>query len=251
MRYLNYFTAVFAVFFLACSGKSDKRDLHEYYFPVENLREGLVYEYDLAQGDSSAPEYWYFKSFRRDSGMFLSGTYYDRFFQIGQIVREKIVPSGVLAREYLLYEPDMTTGELRETTAKIEAPNVFPFAVKDSSGVFLFSLKFHPAADSTATLYVIRNRRFLGDAPDFEFQGKTYPCVRFGLREVIGNEKEGAAEVEGRGEEWYAKGLGKVYYRKSYGSSDQAAFEYKLKDIFPMSELEQRAAAMDAGQSSL
>jgi hypothetical protein len=45
--------------------------------------------------------------------------------------------------------------------------------VSDSAGVFLFKLQFHPPDDPKATIYVIRNRRFLGDAPDFELDGKT------------------------------------------------------------------------------
>ncbi|MBK8192461.1 MAG: hypothetical protein IPK76_04420 [Lewinellaceae bacterium] len=234
---------VFCLFLLyACAGDG-KRDIRDYYFPVEEFRSGKVYEYDLAKGDSSSPEFWYYRSFLRDSGLFLSGTYYDSRFQIGQIVREKIVESGAQVRDYFLYETDWETGKQVQTTAILESPDIFPFRVRDSSGVFLFSLKYHPAADSSTTIYIIRNRIYLGEGPAFEFQGETYPCIRFGLREVIGNEKEGVAEIEGTGEEWYAKGLGLVYYRKRFGLKGQVQFEYQLRDIFPMSELEKRAAA--------
>ena len=228
--------------FFACSGDG-KRDIRDYYFPVDDLRSGKVYEYDLAKGDSSSPEYWYYRAFRRDSGLFLAGTYYDDHFRIGQIVRQKIVDNGVQVRDYFLYESDYETGKQVQTNAVIESPDMFPFRVRDSSGVFLFRLRYHPAADSSTTIYIIRNRIFLGDGPPFIFQGEEYPCIRFGLREVIGNEKEGVAEIEGRGEEWYAKDLGLVYYRKSFGKKKQVSFEYRLKDIFPMSELEKRAAA--------
>jgi hypothetical protein len=242
MRFMFGFGVLCLLLAAACSGDG-KRDIRDYYFPIEELRNGKVYEYDLAQGDSSSPEYWFYRSLQRDSGLFLAGTYYDSRFQIGQIVREKIVDNGSLARGYFLYEADFETGKQIQTTAVIEAPNVFPFKVKDSTGVFRFRLRYHPAADTTATIYLIRNRLFLGDAPAFEFQGETYPCIRFGLLEVIGNEKEGIAEIKGKGEEWYAKGLGLVYYRKTFGSKGQVKFEYRLKDIFPMSELEKRAEA--------
>jgi len=229
---------------LAGAGCGDgKRDIRDYYFPVEELRNGKVYEYDLAQGDSSSPEYWYYRAYARDSGLFLAGTYYDSRFQIGQIIREKIVDNGVLAREYQLYEADFETGKQIQTTAVIESANIFPFRVKDSTGVFLFRLHYRPASDPSTTIYLVRNRIFLGDAPAFEFHGETYPCVRFGLLEAIGNEREGAAEIQGRGEEWYAKGIGLVYYRKTFGSNGQVKFEYRLKDIFPMSELEKKAEA--------
>jgi hypothetical protein len=231
--------------FFAC-GNGDKRDISEYYFPVKELRAGKVYEYMVSQKDSVVPEYWYYHTLVRDSGLFLIGTYYDHRFQIGQIVREKITKSGALAKECHLYEedpdPEVEGGQIHTTTV-IEAPNKFPFWVIDSSGVFLFKLQFHPSDDPKATIYVVRNRRFLGDAPDFEFQDKMYPCIRFGLVEAIGNEKEGAAEVEGRGEEWYAKGLGLVYYKKTYGSG-VFKMEARLTDIFSMAELEQKAAAV-------
>lgn len=226
----------------ACAGDG-KRDIRDYFFPVEELRGGKVYEYDLAQGDSSSPEYWYYRAFERDSGLFLAGTYYDNHFQIGQIIREKIADEGVFAREYSLYDADIETGKQIQTNAIIESPDVYPFRVKDSVGVFIFSLKYHPVTDPGTTIYLTRHRLFLGDAPAFEFEGNTYPCIRFGLLESIGTKKGGDDMLKGRGEEWYAKGLGLVYYRKTFGAKGQIKFEYRLKDIFPMSGLEKKAEA--------
>jgi len=246
VRALLFLSLPFLSFFLFACGSGGKRDISEYYFPVKDLRGGKVYEYVVSQNDSVMPEYWYYRTFVRDSGLFLVGTYYDHRFQIGQIVREKITKSGALAKECHLYEADPnpeTEGGQIHTTTIIDAPNKFPFAVKDSSGVFLFKLQFHPPDDPKATIYVVRNRRFLGNAPDFEFDGKKYPCIKFSLRETIGNEKEGAAEVEGLGEEWYAKGLGLVYYKKTYGSGSFKT-EARLTDIFPMSTLEQKATTI-------
>ena len=236
------FLSIFSLLLFAC-GKGSKRDISEYYFPVKDLRGGKVYEYVVSQNDSVMPEYWYYRTFVRDSGLFLVGTYYDHRFQIGQIVREKITKSGALAKESHLYEADPnpeTEGGQIHTTTIIEAPNKFPFGVTDSSGAFLFKLQFHPPDDPAATIYVSRNRRFLGDAPDFEFDEKKYSCIRFSLRETISNEKDGAAVVEGNGEEWYAKGLGLVYYRKTYGN-EGFKMEARLTDIFAMSELERKA----------
>lgn len=233
-------------FFLFACGNRNKRDISEYYFPVKDLRAGKVYEYVVSQNDSVMPEYWYYRTFVRDSGLFLVGTYYDHRFQIGQIVREKITKSGALAKACHLYEADSnpeTEGGQIHTTTIIEAPNKFPFSVSDSSGVFLFKLQFHPPDDPNATVYVERNRRFLGPAPDFEFDGKKYPCIKFSLTETIGNEKDGVAAVEGRGEEWYAKGLGLVYYRKTYGGGS-FKMEARLTDIFPMAELERKATSV-------
>ncbi|MBV6441915.1 MAG: hypothetical protein EPGJADBJ_03608 [Saprospiraceae bacterium] len=230
------------VFAAACVGDG-KRNIREYYFPVEELRRGQVYEYDLAQGDSSSPEYRYYKTFERDSGLFLAGTYYNDHFQIGQIIREKITDKGIIASEYSLYDADLETGKQIQTNAAIESPEVYPFRVKDSVGIYLFSLHYEPVTDPSTTIYLTRRRIFLGDAPAFEFKGETYTCIRFGLLESIGTRKGGDEMLRGRGEEWYAKGLGLVYYRKTFGNNGQVKFEYKLKDVFPMSELEKKAEA--------
>jgi hypothetical protein len=226
----------------ACS--KPKRDIRDYYFPADQLLDGRVYAYDLLRADSSAPEYWYFRTFRRDSGLFLASTYYNQFFQVGQQAREKLVETGALARDYYLYEPDTATGGQIQVAARLEGTSIFPFEVRDSNDVFLFSLKYHPANDTSTTIYLIRNRRFLGDGPPFEFNGRDYPTVRFALREAVGNENIGSSEIEGTGEEWYAKGLGLVYFRKKYGEQQPIIFEYKLDEIFDMEELEQRAEKM-------
>lgn len=230
------------LFAAGCVGDG-KRDISDYYFPVDELRRGVVYEYDLVQSDSSSPEYWYYKTFQRDSGLFLAGTYYNDRFQIGQIIREKITDDGILASEYSLYDADIETGKQIQTNAVIESPDVYPFRVKDSVGIFVFSLHYQPVADPSTTIYLTRRRIFLGDAPAFEFKGETYTCIRFGLLESIGTQQGDDDLLKGRGEEWYAKGLGLVYYRKTFGEKNQVRFEYRLKDVFPMSELEKKAEA--------
>ncbi|MFN0215625.1 MAG: hypothetical protein ACKVT2_15315 [Saprospiraceae bacterium] len=243
MRALPFF---FLLIFLFACGTSSKENISDYYFPVKELRAGKVYEYLVSQNDSVIPEYWYYRTFVRDSGLFLMGTYYNHRFQIGQIIREKITKSGALAKECHLYEADSnpeTEGGQIHTTTVIEAPNKFPFGVSDSSGVFLFKLKFHLPDEPKTTIYVERKRRYLGKAPDFEFDGKNYKCIRFDLRETIGNEKEGIPEVRARGVEWYAKGLGLVYYRKVYGD-ESFNMEARLTDIFTMSELEKKASSV-------
>lgn len=246
VRLLPSLLLTFLILLLFACGSGSKRDISEYYYPVKELRAGKVYEYIVSQNDSVMPEYWHYRTFVRDSGLFLVGTYYDHRFQIGQIVREKITKSGALAKECHLYEADPnpeTEGGQIHTTTIIEAANKFPYNVVDSVGLFVFKLQFHPPEDPSSTIYVSRDRRFLGDAPDFEYDGKKYPCVKFSLKEVIGNAKEGIDPVEANGEEWYAKGLGLVYYRKSYGDG---AFnvEARLTDIFSMAELERKATAV-------
>jgi hypothetical protein len=227
---------------LAAWGCGDgRRNIRDYYFPALDLQNGKVYAYDMTVNGDTVADYWYYRSFVRDSGLFLSATNYSRHFQIDQMVRERIADDGSVARSYLMFEQDSATSKVIQVPAQLTSNVLFPFRVKDSLGVFLFSVEYHPLDNPSSKIYLIRNRRFLGDGPDFTFNGKIYPCVRMGVREAIGNESEGASEIEGTGEEWYAKGIGLVYYKKSYGIKGQLQREYRLKEIFSMEELEKRA----------
>ncbi|MEZ4943077.1 MAG: hypothetical protein R3D58_19545 [Saprospiraceae bacterium] len=220
---------------------SGKRDIRAYYFPVDSLATGQVYAYVSEEGATEDRRYWYYQTFKSDSGTFLVGTQYDRFFEVNQIVREKIVENGALARESFLYEPDTATGKSVAIRTVIESANLFPFQVTDSLGVFLYRIKYSPPSEPDATIYLIRNRRYLGDGPEFAFEGKAYPTIRFGIREAIGHSAEGAAEIEGQGEEWYARGLGLVHYRKSFGAEGNIRYTFWLRERFPMEELVRRA----------
>ncbi len=241
---MRVFFALFLLsgaFYSACTS-GGKRDIEAYYFPVKNLRKGQVYEYAVSNKDSIALEYWYYRGFVRDSGLFLAGTFYDHSFQISQMIREKITKTGAIAKECNLYEP-ATDSEEAQTQIRtvIESPNLFPFSVRDSSGTFEFKLHFTPPDDPESAIYLNRKRRFVGDAPDFEFDGENYPCIRFAVYESISSQKTGRPDLESFGEERYAKGLGLVYYSKSYGKNTFKV-EARLTDIFSMGELEQRAA---------
>lgn len=226
---------------IACSGDG-KRDIEAYYFPVKDLRKGQVYEYAVSNQDSIALEYWFYRGFVRDSGLFLSGTFYDQNFQIGQIIREKITKTGALAKECNLYEAsdNPEEGQIQIKTV-IEAANLFPFSVRDSSGNFEFNVHFSPPDDPGTTIFLDRKRRFVGNAPDFEFNGENYPCIRFAVHESIKSQKNGRPDLESFGEERYAKGLGLVYYSKMYGKNN-FKIEARLTDILTMADLEQRAA---------
>ncbi len=223
----------------SCSGDG-YRNIREYYFPALDLQQGLVYGYDLTVNGHTTPDYWYYRAFVRDSGLFLSATNYDNLFQISQISREVIDDSGVRVRNYDVYEQDSATQKAIACPVVLESADLFPFKVKDSLGIYLFSLNYRLPSQPQAKFYLIRNRFFLGDGPAFELGGKKYPCIRMGIREAIGNESEGNAEVEGYGEEWYAKGLGLVYTKKRYGKNGEIQREYRLKERFGMEELERR-----------
>jgi hypothetical protein len=88
---------------------------------------------------------------------------------------------------------------------------------------------------------LIKNRRFAGETT-LEVEGKKYPCVKFAIREAVENHRNGLwAPPPYSGDETYAKGIGRVHYRKFVGNQ---LLEYKLVKRYPMSELEKKFKAM-------
>jgi hypothetical protein len=217
----------------SCQGDGAK-DIRDYYFPLKQLEEGLVYEYQPVYPDSLTSAYWYYRSFIGEDGVFLTGTYYDSRLIPLQLVREELVSNGMLLQELFLYEPD-TVGQQRRATAEVLAGNVFPFAVRDSSILYLYKVRWNPPASPDASITLIKNRHYLGDTT-IQYQGKKYPAVRFALRESLEHEQDGLFEQSYRGREVYAKGLGLVYYEKHV--TDEFRWAYRLADRYPMSQLE-------------
>ena len=213
------------------------------------MEEGEVYEFASVNNDSLAPEYWYYKTLKTDTATYLTGTYYDSQFKISQVFGEEIVENGSLMYNYLLYESD-SSGLLQPINVQIEVPNVIPFQVRDTQGIFLFKMKWSnkvtSPTDSNAfvqrTTTLIRNRRYKGKQ-HFDIMDEQKECVVFDLREIIETEEIGFQELEISGEERYAKGLGLVYYRKEI--SPELTLEYQLVDRYPMSQLLEKFEKMN------
>ncbi len=218
----------------SCQGDGNK-DIRDYYFPLKQLKEGLVYEYQPVYPDSLTPAYWYYRSFIREDGVFLTGTYYDSRLIPLQLLREELVSNGMLLQELFLYEPD-SIGQQRRATAEVLAGTAFPFTVSDSSGVFLYKVSWVPPTDPEATITLIKNRRYRGDSTIL-YEGKKYAAVLFDLRESLEHEQDGVFEQTYRGREVYAKGLGLVYYEKHV--TDEFRWAYRLAARYPMSQLEE------------
>jgi len=230
-----FFLAIGSVAFWGCQNGNHAKNIREYYFPLRQLQDGLVYEYEAVNNDSLAPNYWYYRSFVQEDGIFFTGTYYDAADLTPlQFVREEMVSNGMRLVDLYLYEPD-TTGKAERTDAEIIADSVFPFEVRDSGGVFVYHVKWTSPGEPATSTALIKNRRYVGDTT-FTFQGKRYDCAVFEVRELLEQEQEGFFEQEFSTVEWYAEGLGLVYYRKEI--TTDLILEYRLADRYPMAQLE-------------
>lgn len=230
---------VFAIFVTGLSScrENGPRDIRDYYFPLRELEEGLVYEYQPVHLDSLTPAYWYYRSFIQDDGVFLTGTYYEYDLVPLQLVREELVRNGMLVQDVNLYnEVTDSTGLQDRTAAEVLQGSAFPFEVTDSSGVFLYKIRWEPSQDSGAVITLVKNRQYLGDTV-VQVMGESRDAIVFKVRELLSYDKEGVFEQEYGGREIYAKGIGLVYYDKKIGGS--MMLSYALKRRYPMNELEE------------
>ncbi len=231
----RYFSFIILTVFLACN-QSEQYPLKDYYFPVETLKEGLVYEYRAAENNSLSPEYWYYCTFQTDSSLFFTGQYYNASFEVGQFFREKVVTSGTLMKSYILYLPDTSNQKTRVDINIIE-PNVFSFEQTDTNTILLFKTEFSDPAVPGRTATLIRNRRFKG-FKDFTLNNKKINCAVFNIKEIISTNEEGVQELTINGQEYYGKNMGLVYFEKK--QEDVLLMSYKLHDRYTMEELEKK-----------
>lgn len=213
-----------------------KRNIKDYYYPIESLKEPLVYEYQAVNNDTIGAQYWYFRTLETDTATYFTSNIYNRFFEVEQFSVEEVVSNGMLQKDYFLYLFD-TTGTQVRIPAEIEYENAFPFEVKDSSGIFLQKMKWTFQKEPLITTTLIRNRRYTGNG-EYTYKGKVYDTVIFSVREIIDDFQDGHLETETSGVETYAKGLGLVHKKKQIGTG--LVLEYELKDTYTMEVLEEK-----------
>jgi len=72
MRLLLPFFLLFIIGFQLGCGSNKVQDIGNYYYPLNALERGVVYEYQPTTTDTLPEEYWYFRSIYTDSMDYLT-----------------------------------------------------------------------------------------------------------------------------------------------------------------------------------
>lgn len=220
------FGLVFTLFQCKSDSKSDS--LKEFYFPINELEEGLVYEFAPLDGKSSV-DYYFMKSFDLDTAVYLTAQIYNEDFVVQQFSREEIVQNGVLQLDNYIYETD-SLGKQTRVDGQVLSGNAFPFST-DTTTVFLMKIKWVYNVTPESSVTLIRNRRYQGETT-YPYKGTDQECIKVGVHELLNSTENGDLEIQYFGEEIYAKGIGLVYYKKIL--NDDFVLEYYLKDRYSM-----------------
>ncbi|MEM9258133.1 MAG: hypothetical protein AAGA62_00720, partial [Bacteroidota bacterium] len=175
---LLFFLPAASYLLLSCS---DQRDIRDYYFPVRELTDGLVYAYENT-GSLPGPdrEYWYYLGVDLDTALHLSVTRYSPTMAPEQQGREEIRNDGVYLRDLTLLVTD-SSGIATTAKATILYDRVFPFYLSpEATEAYGYRLHLRPPENPDATTFVTLNRRFRGDT-SITLLGKAYPAIVFDL----------------------------------------------------------------------
>ena len=209
--------------------KQNEKSLKSFYFPFEKLKKGLVYEYESLNG--MPPEYWIYFSKQKADHLFFRSVNITPSGKKIQEVLEKEVSNGMKMVEYNIFQYD-STGRQITSALDIISPASFSFSMADTSNIFVFKAKLEDPFDPNLVTTIIKNKKF-GGFGSFEFDGQKIPIIKIKLTELIEQEKKGDGFLEpptNKGVEWYAKGIGLVYYKKEI--NEDFKMEYRLNKIY-------------------
>ena len=210
--------------FYSCENP-DPNDLHDYYFPYESYSNGIVLEFRPDKIPQLGNEYWYVKSFTDSGRQFLLTQIFDDKLRFQQYIREEYVSNGVLVRELRMLRRTADSSAI--LNIDINQNGVFPLYFKDSLTRYIYDISWYDPADSL-DYRLIRNRR-ITHREERMFLGKLRPSWHASTIEELETTGEGSTVSSWKGEEWYAKDIGLVYFSKQITPEfERSYYLYKI-----------------------
>lgn len=226
-------SSLLIISFLNACNESFPIRTESFYYPLNELNEGLVYHYQTKTNDQpQVSSYWYFKTNNINDTLYLSGQYYDGLKSVRQLFIQKCLTNIAELQDYTLFLPSDTNGQVLPVRVDVQYSNAFPFLIKDTLSVYLYKLSFISPVDSAINT-ITRNRRFL-KKEEWSFNGKVYPAIKIRLLERIENDIDGVLTIDLKGYEIYAKGIGLVYSLRE--GEDGTRIEERLVDRMLMDD---------------
>lgn len=221
------------VLFLLQSCTQRGIDTESYYFPIDSLTRGKIYEF-VASGDSLPSLYWYYSKVKKRDTTFLAAQLLDQNFNVQQFMLERRVKSGMVLKNGFIYSKD-SSGQSFQIPITINQSSTFPFHVKDSTQLFINEVQW---ADPTMGETVITKNRSFVRRSTINFMSKQIPTIEFSVKEAIEMRNNGSLEYKSVGMERYAQGIGLVYFEKNI--NETIKFSYSLAAIYTIDELKSK-----------
>lgn len=147
-------------------------DIRSYYFPLDSLDEGLVYEYRYEGTGQS--EYWYYKRvLDLDDAPFLVSTQYGADGQQLALTRMAIMPKGLQPRSYMVLQLDSASGKVVQRHLQVDSSLYnYPFRLFPSDTIFYPARVVGSFWPDTNLLIDMKRYRYFGAWKSYQYQGE-------------------------------------------------------------------------------
>jgi hypothetical protein len=204
----------------------------QYYFPLKRLTDGIVYVYTPDSHENLGDVYWYYRSIIDKEGKRMTASYYEGDPAPLQISREIMTDEGMVQESLMLYDP-AENGKLIIKEAEIKRGLVFPFdAGQRKESVHRVKWK-----EGDGEIEVVKKRIVVGKLR-YAWEGKQIESIELAIEQQVLHHADGTLELNSKGREIYAKGLGLVYYE--IVPEEGVSWAYRLKERISMEELGRR-----------
>lgn len=210
-----------------------------FYFPLEELTEGKVYEYVVVHHDEVyLSHYWWLKSEQAADGtQHLIWERYNPAFEQDQYIKEWVVKDGVITQEYTFLIKDSASQTIKKYPNHVSQNVVFPFyASLDSVMAYRFVCEMKLPPDFL-TVKLIRDRKFVQETT-YTYQDQEVDAIVFSSMDLydMENRAEGGFWKQKRAViEVYAKGLGLVYTEEKI-AGEEATEITRLSNVYTVEE---------------
>jgi hypothetical protein len=218
--------------------------IKEYYYPLDSLQEGWVYEYTNRENGNR--QYWYLKVVPDENDVrHLVTTIYTGAYHQESISREWIIQEGCVLKDNRFFQLDSAAGKMVQVEAAVKQNVIFPFKgyVSDSIS-YRYHIEYGALPDTNYRIRFIRDRYFKGLGKKM-IGGKEYEVAMFEnlCHYRVANEKAGGLwQYDSLPEqEWYAKGIGLVYQSRNNAKMNRPDERWELTNRYTMQDLGEMA----------
>jgi hypothetical protein len=209
-----------------------KESTRDFYFPLKQLKDGLVYVYEMDGNGQMGEVYWYYRSIVEKEVVRMTSTYYENNPAPVQISREVMTIEGMVQESLNFYETGQDgKSEIKEV--EIKKGLVFSFDEVDNKKC-VHQVKWK---EEDGEIEVIKKRRVIGRMR-YDWEGREIESIEIEVNQQVLHHADGTLELNSRGREIYAKGLGLVYYEVI--PQEGIKWAYRLKERISMEELGRR-----------
>lgn len=206
--------------------------LKDYYYPLEKLPQGCVYEY--RSDVPGAPPLFVAMRTGEDSlgNTLLITKELDANLETTREYRERILPDGMLMVGCTQYIP-LPDGSTAPYPIKVLEGATFPWNAKVDTTTIAWrtKLQWTEPADTLMLTTLVKDRYFNGIKGEFVFENKTLDCAEFYVKssKILDGKDGGHWQPDFPSWEGYARGIGLVWVRRKLPSGEVS--ELRLHQI--------------------